>query len=383
MVNQKILDFLAQGEKQGFPIEELKKALLKKGFNKKEVEEAINTYKPPAKPASGPQAVQRSPPETEKIKFFTKLKLAITKPNQLFEKTESESLAPALKYQLLLAIFPFVITSLISIFLLQLLFQFLGAFVMQYIPGITPGAVTTAGFAASIPFIIMALVTFFIAIPIFTFILAGITQLVAKMFKGQGNFTATYKATVYSSTPGLLLIFIPLLNFALGIWSFILNIFGISSYHKISKGKAAGIIILSSILISMLFFILMFISTMLFGTTTVTNNPSNMGNLRDLPTTENPELLSFKFHDFTDCFNGEIRVFAENTGQYLIEKDDWTIHEIDGETVELDTIAELDPAGDGLYFGTIMSSDKNYTEGVHKARLGVSETNIKTTEITC
>lgn len=120
-----------------------------------------------------------------------------------------------------------------------------------------------------------------ITVPIFFFIGTGIQYLLAKMFKGQGTFlTQSYTSLLYQAPISLLyylvtLVFglIPiagtfialLINFALGIYSIVLNVFQLRASHRLSTGQAVAVVLIPiAVLIVVAFLCIGFFAAIFF-----------------------------------------------------------------------------------------------------------------------
>ena len=73
---------------------------------------------------------------------------------------------------------------------------------------------------------------------------------------GRKGLEMTIKSVMYSSTPSLLLGWIPLISLIGAIWSFILGIYGIRELHEISTGRAIAAVVIA-IIIPLIIFILL------------------------------------------------------------------------------------------------------------------------------
>ena len=85
------------------------------------------------------------------------------------------------------------------------------------------------------------------------------------LFGGRNGLVQTIKAVIYGSTPGLLLGWIPIINYIAAIWALIVGIIGIQQLHEFSTGKAAITVILA--LIIPLIIIGALIAAFIFGQT--------------------------------------------------------------------------------------------------------------------
>ncbi|HXZ05202.1 MAG TPA: YIP1 family protein [Ktedonobacteraceae bacterium] len=90
----------------------------------------------------------------------------------------------------------------------------------------------------------------FISVPISFFILVGIQYLLAKAFKGEGNFltqgytTLLFEVPIYivSYLVGLIPILGGIVGFALLIYGWVLNVFAIMAVHRLTGGKASAVV---------------------------------------------------------------------------------------------------------------------------------------------
>src|SRR6266571_6965123 len=106
----------------------------------------------------------------------------------------------------------------------------------------------------------------FISVPVFFFILVGIQYLLAKAFQGQGNFLTQSYTTLLFEVPinivSYLLAFIPILGgiagFALSIYGIVLNVFAIMAVHRLSGGKAVGVVLIPIAVLILLAFLCIF-----------------------------------------------------------------------------------------------------------------------------
>jgi len=103
----------------------------------------------------------------------------------------------------------------------------------------------------------------FIAVPVSFFILVGIQYLLAKAFQGQGNFlTQSYSTLLYqvpiniaSYLVGLIPILGGIAGFALFIYGIVLNVYAIMAVHRLSGGKATGVVLIPIAVLFLLVFL--------------------------------------------------------------------------------------------------------------------------------
>jgi hypothetical protein len=174
-----------------------------------------------------------------KIGLVEKIKKVILSPSEFFERIKAErGVGEAFKYLAILSLVNLVVDIV--------------SFILS-IPSISPlgnlstflpllGAPATA-LGIAIPLVI------YIGSLILSFVKAGFIHLFAKLLKGKGDFSATYKALVYASTPSLLLGRIPWVGIIFAIYSFYLSLKGISKLHKVGMGRALIILFVIPVVI--------------------------------------------------------------------------------------------------------------------------------------
>lgn len=72
----------------------------------------------------------------------------------------------------------------------------------------------------------------------FSFVSAGLLHVWIWLFGGRARFEKTYQLFAYSSTPGLLLGWIPLVGMLGSIWNLVLLVIGVQETHKVSFMRA-------------------------------------------------------------------------------------------------------------------------------------------------
>ena len=87
---------------------------------------------------------------------------------------------------------------------------------------------------------------------------------------GRKGLEMTIKSVLYSSTPSLLLGWIPLIYLIGAIWSFILGIYGIRELHEISTGRAIAAVVIAIIIPVIL--IILALGFFLFAVSSVTSS---------------------------------------------------------------------------------------------------------------
>jgi hypothetical protein len=165
------------------------------------------------------------------IGLIEKVRLAIVSPSDLFQKVKPEKgIFNAFKYLALLS-------------LVTLITQFLSnALVMPHFFGINEILALTNANLPSFLIVTLPFVIYFLSL-IFSFIGVGIIHVFSKLLKGNGNYAATYKTLIYSSTPSILFGWIPVIGGFINFYSLYLSVIGLARFHKISVERAAVIVI--------------------------------------------------------------------------------------------------------------------------------------------
>lgn len=271
MVNKDVVNYLKEGAKRGFSHNLLKKKLLEGGFKEADIDEAIGSLGKNKKPKSiskvsnpvfpgkgkslkttgkinlkveGPKKkVESEKMIGEKIGLFKKIGMSLAHPTELFEKTRHEGIGPALGFLYLILIIPLVLGSLGLVLFLKTIESLLFGGLDTFSSALFPSLLTVVLYFAIMILIIM---------PILLFIVVGIRHLIAKLYKGKGKYSDTFRASVYSLTPQMLFFFVP----GMGIWTFILSLFGLSINHQISKWRAFLIHLTVWVLVAIIWFVL-------------------------------------------------------------------------------------------------------------------------------
>lgn len=176
--------------------------------------------------------------ERSKISIPQKVKKVLVHPSDFFEIIKDEpGIGPAFQYLALISIV-IAVGSISYIF-----------FLPEYIPPselpeeLLPllDELTSIGIIASFFIYMVVLVVYFIG--------AGWMHIFVKLFRGKGDYSATYKANVYASTPSLLFGWIPIAGTVLVLYSIYLVILGLSTLHEVSMARAFGMFITSLLII--------------------------------------------------------------------------------------------------------------------------------------
>lgn len=189
-------------------------------------------YAPAAAPLPLGQAIQGLPNQYIKI---------LTKPGvQSFAEEQGKADWGIIWIQLLfLAVLSTIIALIGSAF---------GALTNPFSTSASSAASTSIIFA----FAVGGSVFSFVTVPLFFFIGVGIQYLLAKAFKGTGEFkTQAYNhllfmvpAAVIANIIGLIPILGGIVGFALYVYQVILNVFSIMAVHRLSGGKATMVVLI-------------------------------------------------------------------------------------------------------------------------------------------
>lgn len=178
--------------------------------------------------------------------FIEKVKAALFNPGMFYQRIRTEvGIIEAFKYLIILSIV-YTVMALISSFFITL---FLSSIFLGNYPS---PLFTLASYSIFGIFQVVASVIWFFVLIVGSFILAGIMHLLTKIFGGKNDFSATYKVTVYSLTPVLLIGWIPYVGVLTYFYAWYLYIKGLSILHDISIGRAFLVTLIPIIIISIL-----------------------------------------------------------------------------------------------------------------------------------
>jgi len=185
------------------------------------------------------------------MNVFEKIKFVLFRPSTFFSKIKDATIKETFIYFLILSAF------------YNILLVFSNSF-------FGTNSILAAQFAAldleiSSSLLYIPLIPIFIIMhAAFIFLLTALYHLFVHIVKGKGDFSKTFIAVVYSNTPMLLFGWIPFLSFLLIFYNLFLFIVGISSLHKISRGKAFTVY-LGPIILSILVGILILLLSLSLG----------------------------------------------------------------------------------------------------------------------
>lgn len=176
-----------------------------------------------------------------------RIKKVITNPTEFFENVKFEKgVGNAFKYLAILSLINLIV-SIISVEFSVPSISALSSLMNLF--NITGVSSLLLGIALPVIFYIVGLVLSFVG--------AGIIHLFARLLKGKGDYSATYKALTYASTPSLLLGWIPWVGIIFSIYSFYLSLKGISKLHEVSMGRAFVIVFVVPFVIALIIAIIL------------------------------------------------------------------------------------------------------------------------------
>ena len=149
------------------------------------------------------------------MEIVGRIKEVLLSPSDFFKKIKEEKgIEKPFIYFAILSLVFFVLTTIIRVELPWAELPFYQGMTIERIP----------------IFYVISLISIFVG--------SGIIHLFIKLVGGKGDCQKTFKAMVYSSTPSLLLAWIPYIGPLFSLWALYLAIKGVSILHDISMGRA-------------------------------------------------------------------------------------------------------------------------------------------------
>jgi len=140
--------------------------------------------------------------------------------------------------------------TLIYLLILVAIFTVLAGVIM--LVGVSAYAGLLTGIAAGgLSIIALIPLLFFVGL-LGTIIFAVYMHIWVYLVGGREGITETWKAVIYAATPSLLLGWIPVIGFVMGVWSLVLTIIGIRELQQMSTGKAALAVIIGGLVLALL-----------------------------------------------------------------------------------------------------------------------------------
>lgn len=217
-------EIILKAKERGYSNKEIKELLLKKGYADDEIKKEFTSL--------GFLKRIKNPEKLESVTFYKKIKMFFSEPKEFFCKVRDKTIVNSLVMYVLVSL----VILLINFGLYFISTSFSGSFSFNYL--------FRNPFLGLYGFIIWPIVGIII-----TFIYSGVSHLVAKIMKGDGNYIDSYNIVTYSLIPAKMLSIIPIVGFFAYIYSIVLMTFGFSEYHKISKGKAVILALIPPLLL--------------------------------------------------------------------------------------------------------------------------------------
>ena len=181
----------------------------------------------------------------EVVVFGEKVKGFIASPIEMFKKVKEEPFGASFRYFIILAVLYALLNAIVGTILWHTWWGFMFS-AYEKIPGfgvLFQSEVTTA---------LSLFVLFFLFLLGGIFLGGGIIHLGVLMFGGKRGYIETVKAVLYADTPSLLLGWIPIVGIFIGLWSFILEFFGIKELQDMSIGRAIAAVLIPMIIIGVI-----------------------------------------------------------------------------------------------------------------------------------
>lgn len=198
----------------------------------------------------------------EKVKGF------LSEPTRAFETSKEEPLEEAVKYYLLIAAVFSLLFAIITGIIYSIFYSAVNPLISKYTILKVPNGITETFGDFFMLFILML---------ICVFIWGAILHVFAYLLGGRGNISRSIKVALYSSTPLMLLGWIPVLGIFGWIWVGALNVVGLHQYQDLGEGKAITavlapiILLMLTVLALLIVIILMIIPMVISGLSTFEN----------------------------------------------------------------------------------------------------------------
>ncbi len=178
--------------------------------------------------------------------LIEKAKGFLYEPTRAFETSKEEPLEEAVKYYLFIA----AVYSLLSAIMTGIIYSIVSPMISKYNVLTEPHgfAETFADFFQS-----------FILMLICVFIWGALLHVFAYMLGGRLHISRSIKVAMYSSTPLILLGWIPVLGIFGWIWGGALNVVGLHQYQDLPEGKAIVAVLAPVVMLSILAIVILII----------------------------------------------------------------------------------------------------------------------------
>ncbi len=175
--------------------------------------------------------------------LFEKVKGFLAEPIRLFDVSKDEKLEEAVKYYMLIA----AVFSLLLSIMIALIYSIVIPMVSKYI-SIESGGIVEIFSNFFMSFILML---------IFVFVWGAILHGMAYILGGRWEISRTVRVAMYSSTPLILLGWMPIFGIFGWIWAGALNVVGLHQYQDLPEGKAIAAVLIPVILLLIIAIVVM------------------------------------------------------------------------------------------------------------------------------
>jgi len=172
--------------------------------------------------------------------YFGLMKGFLLSPVETFRSVKETDLGDSLVYYLILLVINAILSAIVGIAMVSAVWATFSG--LSESLGLPLPAV--AGFGVVVFAIVMIIVQF-----IFAFIIATWLHLFVYLLGGRKGYLQTLKSVTFGSTPAMLLGWIPFIGFLAGIWTIVLEIFGIRELQEMATGKAVLAVLIAFLVI--------------------------------------------------------------------------------------------------------------------------------------
>lgn len=288
-VNKDLVDYITHGLETGKSESSLKMTLLGQGWHEQDVDDSMRAARS-ARPAPGsvprPTPGSGYGPQARQVGgepgIVESFKMIITSPTQFFNTVKHhDNFGPSFKYYAVISLFTAVIYGAMMAIGIQMI---LGSLIDTFQ---TMGGSATAygsdALSLVLPFMLMMIPVGYLMGLVFIFIGAGLMHICVYIFGGRRGYVQTFKAVVYSMTPGVIatMVYVPILFLLISgglenvelivnilyplngvmlifsVWAIYLEARGFSVFHEVSFLRGL-IMALSPFLFALLIAMVMF-----------------------------------------------------------------------------------------------------------------------------
>ncbi len=181
--------------------------------------------------------------------ILKKAKGFLADPVKEFETSKEENLEEAVKYYLFIA----AVYSFLSAIMTSIIYSIVSSIVSLNLPMLS---IPSRGFSEMFSDFFMSFVLMLICVFIWGALLHGMAYILG----GRWEITRTIKVAMYSSTPLIILGWIPMLGIFGWIWVGALNVVGLHQYQDLPAGKAIAAVMIPIILLIILAIVLLIVA---------------------------------------------------------------------------------------------------------------------------